>query len=394
MKIIKYFLFLVICTLCIPLSLLAASNYEDVLGPKIGNESTDVTIYLFHLDGCPHCAEERKYLDSIKKDYPDLRLVYYECSTDTKNYNIAVSHFGVAPSGFPFTVLGDQYYFGFNDSVKDNIEAQLKLYYESDEDVSNESKPKKFEKQYTIPILGKVNAKSVSIPILTVILGAVDGFNPCAMWILLFLLSILINQKDRKKMILIGSIFIFTSGLIYYLAIMGINLFLNVINVKYLQVALGTVALFVGLYNIYRFIKTFKDNGCTVVNDNRRKGLLNRMNKILSASNILIMTIGVIILAISVNSLELACSLGFPTIFSEILAINNVHGVARLLYILLYTVIYMADDIIIFIIAVSTMKLVGASNRFGKWVKLVAALIMITVGVLLIWFPKIIMLNF
>lgn len=394
MKIIKHLIILAICFLCLPLSLNAASNYEDVLGPKINNVTNDVTLYLFHLEGCPHCAEERRYLENIKKDYPNLKVVEYECSTDTDKYNIAVSHFGVAPSGFPFTVLGDQYYFGFNDSVKDNINAQLKLYFDSEIGPNEESKTQKFKKQYTIPILGKVNVKSVSIPIITVILGAVDGFNPCAMWILLFLLSILINQKDRKKMIVIGSIFIFTSGLIYYLAIMGINLFLNLINIKYLQVALGIVALCVGLYNIYRFIKTYKDNGCTVVNDKRRKGLLSKMNRILGASNMLLLVIGVIALAISVNSLELACSLGFPTIFSEILAINNIHGITRLLYILLYTVIYMTDDIIIFIIAVSTMRLVGTSNRIGKYVKLVAALIMILVGVLLIWFPKIIMLNF
>ena len=115
MKKIRFLIVILLCILMIPITINADTKYEDQLGPKLNNNSEQITLYLFYLKTCPHCAEEKKFLNKISEKYPDLNIIYYECTYDTKEYDIATSHFGIAARGFPLTVLGDQYYFGFND---------------------------------------------------------------------------------------------------------------------------------------------------------------------------------------------------------------------------------------------------------------------------------------
>ena len=386
----KLFLFLVLIAF-LPITIFAKTEYKDVFGPTIDYKSDKVTIYLFYLDGCSHCAAEKAFLKDLKKEYPDLNIVYFEVNEYDKQFYKAQEVFDFTTNGVPLTIIGEEYYSGFvtGGSVENNIKEQIKHYYDENEE-------KHFEKKYeeTIPILGKTDLKSVSIPLVTIVLGLVDGFNPCAMWVLLFLLTILINTNNRKKMLLIGSIFLFVSGAIYYLSILGINSILSVKYVQGLRSILGLIAIGVGIYNIYSFFKNLKSTGCEIVDDKKRKNILQRVNKIIATRNIILVIIGVSLLAISVNAIEMACSLGFPTIFSEIMALNNIKGILRLLLILTYVIFYMLDDTIVFIIAMISLKLVGTSNRIGKIVKLLAAIIMITMGILLIFFPDIIMLNF
>ena len=390
MKIFRSIIVLFVIFLLLPITVFAKSEYKDVLGPKINYESDKVTIYLFYMDGCSHCAAEKTFLKELGDKYPDLNIVYYDVYTYDNYYQEAQKLFDLNINSVPFTIIGEEYYLGFSKGglVEENITDQIKHYFSDSEHKDD------FTKKYSIPLLGNINPKKASIPLVAIILGLIDGFNPCAMWVLLFLLTILINTKDRKKMLIIGSIFLFTSGLIYYLSILGINIILGIKTVLRLRSILGGVAIVVGLYNLYTFIKKFKETGCEIVDDKKRKTILQRTNKILVTRNIFLIIIGVATLAISVNLIEMACSLGFPTIFSEIMALNNIKGLNRLLLILLYTIFYMLDDIIVFIISIISLKLIGTSNRVAKVIRFIAALIMITMGILLIFFPDIIMLNF
>ena len=390
MKILRSIIVLFVIFLLLPITVFAKSDYKDILGPKINYESDKVTIYLFYMDGCSHCAAEKVFLKELSDKYPDLNVVYYDVYTYDNYYQEAQKLFDLNINSVPFTIVGEEYYLGFSKGglVEENITDQIKHYFSDSEHKDD------FTKKYSIPLLGNINPKKASIPLVAIILGLIDGFNPCAMWVLLFLLTILINAKDRKKMLIIGSIFLFTSGLIYYLSILGINIILGIKAILRLRSILGGVAIVVGLYNLYKFIKKFKETGCEIVDDKKRKTILQKTNKILITRNIFLIIIGVATLAISVNLIEMACSLGFPTIFSEIMALNNIKGLNRLLLILLYTIFYMLDDIIVFIISIISLKLIGTSNRVAKVIKFISALIMITMGILLIFFPDIIMLNF
>ena len=80
-------------------------------------------------------------------------------------------------------------------------------------------------------------------------------------------------------------------------------------------------------------------------------------------------------LAISVNVIELACSAGLPLIFTQILAMNKVRRIAKLIYLLLYILFFMIDDIIVFAIAMFTFKVTGISTKYTKYSHLIGGII-------------------
>ena len=198
----------------------------------------------------------------------------------------------------------------------------------------------------------------------------------------------------EKKMITIGLTFIITSGIIYFLSMLGISVILDLTMVTLVRDLIALVAIILGIYNLYIYIKTRKDTGCHVVDKEKRKGIIKKINDILSKKSLLLMILGTIVLASSVNLVELACSLGFPTIYLELLSINNIHRLAKILYLIIYILFYLIDDLIIFLIAVFTLKSKGISTRYNKLVNLIGGILMILMGLLLIFKPNWIMLNF
>ena len=296
--------------------------------------------------------------------------------------------FDVSSTGVPFTVIGKEYILGFSETTKDQIDYILDNYLKEENNIKNETQER------TIPILGKIDVKKTSLTLVGIILGFIDGFNPCAMWILLLLINMTLSINDRKKMITIGLTFIITSGIIYFLSMLGISVILDLTMVTLVRDLIALVAIILGIYNLYIYIKTRKDTGCHVVDKEKRKGIIKKINDILSKKSSLLMILGTIVLASSVNLVELACSLGFPTIYLELLSINNIHGLAKILYLIIYIFFYLIDDLIIFLIAVFTLKSKGISTRYNKLVNLIGGILMILMGLLLIFKPNWIMLNF
>ena len=147
-------------------------------------------------------------------------------------------------NGVPFTVIGNEYVLGFSDTLKNNIEFIIDDYLTEEE----------IEKTFPIPIIGEVKAKEASLSLIAIILGFIDGFNPCAMWILLLLINMTITMKDRKKIFLIGLTFILTGGIIYFLSMLGIGFILDLAMITYIRNIIAIVAIILGIYNLYTFI--------------------------------------------------------------------------------------------------------------------------------------------
>ena len=154
------------------------------------------------------------------------------------------------------------------------------------------------------------------------------------------------------------------------------------------------ICTFFYILNIRTFIKTRNDSGCHVVDSKKRKKLFKKVDKILKEEKTIIALIGIIALAVSVNIVELACSLGFPAIFSEILSLNNITGASRIIYLIIYVLFYMIDELVVFTIAVSTLSISAKSTKYTKYVNLIAGIIMILIGLLLMIKPEWVMFNF
>lgn len=378
----------------------------------------EVNLYLFHGDGCPHCAKEREYLKEIEKEYDDVNIHLYEVWYDTDNQELmekVKKELNSSTNYVPLTIIGDKYTVGFNDNtklmIKNNIEKCLKEDCEdvvgnvlagktaNETTIKKEVKEPKKDKEDSIkdlPILGKVDVKKVSLPIIAAVIGLVDGFNPCAMWVLVFLISMLLGTKDRKKMWILGLTFLFTSAFIYLLFMVAwLNVAIKMNTVIWLRITIAIIAIIAAFINLKSFYKSLKkDTGCEVVDSKKRKNIIEKIKKFTLEKSLILGLLGVMTLAVSVNFIELACSAGLPLLFTQILALNNLSKLSYMIYILIYIFFFLIDDIIVFVIAMFTLKITGISNKYSKYSHLIGGIIMLLIGLLMIIKPEWLMLNF
>ena len=382
-----------------------------------------VKLYLFYGDGCPHCAAEKEYLKELQSKHKNLEIITYEVWYNEENADLMQSvkaKLGKNNSYIPFTVIGETSFVGFNSSFENAIENAVKeCEKESCKDIvsivqnrgeNQEQSPEKEEEKQehptqteeekttmNIPFLGDIEAKEVSLPLIAVVIGLVDGFNPCAMWILIFLISMLIGSKNRKRMVGLGVLFLATSAFIYALFMAAwLKVMLTMTQIAIIKIAIAIVALIGAGWNLYSFYKGIKndDAGCEVVNNTKRKKIIDKIKKFTSEKSFLLAAIGIITLAVSVNFVELACSAGWPLVFTEILALNNLSTPMYALYIFIYILFYLFDDLIIFLIAVVSLKITGISNKYTKYSHLIGGILMLLIGLLMLFKPEWLMMNF
>ena len=383
-------------------------------------EKNLVNIYLFYSDTCPHCAKEEELLDEIMDKYDNVRLYKYEIGDEdnSKLLDEVASLYNTTVSGVPFTVIGDKIYKGFsyeNSKVKfigtvdyysnygyvDRVGKyiggiELPSYQINDDDVEVTDYIDDYANyKIEVPLLGVVETKNLTLPVISILIGLVDGFNPCAMWVLLFLISMLIGMKDKKKMIILGTTFLLSSALVYLLFMLAwLNVATLLLKVNFVRILIGIIALVGAIFNLVGYFKHRKDNGCDVIDDKKRNRIFERIKKFTHEKNFFLAILGVILLAVSVNIVELACSAGLPVMFTQILSMNNLTITQEILYIALYMLFFLIDDLVVFFIAVRTMQVTGVSTKYGKISKLVGGILLLLIGILLIFKPEWLMFNF
>lgn len=401
-------LFLVIC-------LFSFCNVVNAVSKK-----NLVNIYLFHSYTCKHCKEEIKLLDELEKEYDNIKVYKYEVNENgngelLKNISEIM---GSKVTGTPYTIIGNkvfsgydyenskgrfkgaiEYYskYGYEDKVGEYISSIPLPSYEvkdTDPDV-DEYISNYISYKVKLPLIGEVKLKNLTLPLITVVIGLADGFNPCAMWVLLFLISMLIGMKDKKRMWILGSTFLLISALIYLIFMMSwLNLANLLISVVWVRVIIAVVSLAGGFINLRGYIKHRKVSGCDVVDDKKRNRIITRIKKFTTEKNFWLAILGVIVLAISVNVVELACSAGLPVMFIEILSLNNLTAIEEIIYIVLYMLFFLLDDFVVFVIAMTTLSLTGVSSKYGNLSKLIGGILMLFIGLLLMFKPEWIMFNF
>ena len=379
----------------------------------VSADEKTLRVYLFHQESCPHCKKEIQYLEELKNEYSNLDVVTYEVSQNVMNYNFmnrVIDKTGIVTNGqVPFTIIGTDYYIGFEDHVKKSIKDSIDKFLndknsidviakvKNGEDVSNIKYNVDPKSTKVIPILGEIDAKKVSLPLVAIVIGAVDGFNPCAMWVLLFLIGMLFHMKDKKKMWILGITFLLTSAVMYLLIMAAwLKVALSFMTVVWLRIFIAIVALVAGLVNLNSYIKEKKrkDDGCEIVDEKKRKKMFTKIKKITSEKKFVLAIFGIIALAISVNLVELACSAGLPLIFTQILALNDLSTFEYVIYMLIYILFFLIDDIVVFVIAMLTLNIKGNSSKYGKYSHLIGGILMLLIGLLMIFKPEWLMLNF
>ena len=206
---------------------------------------------------------------------------------------------------------------------------------------------------------------------------------------------LLIGMKDRKRMFIIGITFLLASALVYLLFMLAwLNVASLLTSIVWFRLLIGLVAIGGSVFNLYGYIKSKDTNGCNVVDDKKRNKIFDRIRKFTGEKNFFLAIVGVMALAVSVNIVELACSAGLPVMFIEILSVNNLTLVEEIIYIGLYMLFFLIDDLVIFFIAMISMQLTGFSTKYGKLSKLIGGVLLLLIGILMIFKPEWLMFNF
>ena len=343
-------------------------------------------VHFFYLPGCSHCEEQEPFNEKLANTYPSIQIINHDTTTPQE---YALLHEKLEELGiedepdFPITIFGNQVFGGWEseETTGRAIEEALQQCLQG-----NCPPPTGEEPGYKIvlPFIGEIVLADYSLPALAVILGLVDGFNPCAMWVLVYLISIIATLRDRKRIWLIVGSFVLASGVLYFLFMTAwLNVFLLVGYVKPVTTVIGLVALGGGILQIREVIETKGAVVCKVTDEESRKKTMTRIQKIVSSPITLGTIAGIVVLAFAVNSIEFVCSAAIPAIFTQVLSLASLTTFQYYGYILLYVLFFMLDDLVIFGTAAFAMTS-SLGDRYAKYSRPVGATLLIILGLLLL----------
>lgn len=367
-----------------------------------GGES--VTLYFFWSQGCPHCLQEKVFLAELAQQDPRLKVVSIDITTRAEHRELLRKvgrALRVAVPGLPFTVVGNLYVVGWMGEETSGARIRQAIGQAREQrlpDVTAPLLPSTREApptpapavadKITLPLMGELELRQFSLLALTIILGALDGFNPCAMWALVFLIGLLLGLEERWKMWFYGGMFILASGLVYFLFMAAwLNFFLFLGLVFWVRLLIGLVALGAGVLNFRAFIRD-RTGACKLVGGERRQRLLDRIKAAVLQQSFWLALGGIFLLGLAVNFIELFCSMGLPVIYTQILTLSQLPLWQYYLYLVFYIFFFMLDDMVIFMIAMLTLTHLGLTDKYKRVSDLVGGIVLVVVGLLLIFKPE------
>lgn len=377
----------------------------------------DIPVHVFWQEGCPHCARAKAALTDIATKAPDVTLDLIELGPDETNNQLfgdTLTHFRVVQPAVPFVVIGGDFEIGFAsggitetrfrdmiafcraapcaDPVADLRTARTPAPTEAPQqaaapDPEAETAPPAPTRRITLPLLGEMQLTELSLPLLTVVLAGVDGFNPCAMWVLALLIGLLLGVQDTRRMWVLGGVFLLATGAMYF-AVMAawLNVVLWLGAVGWLRLAIGALAVVAGGYYLREYW-TNPEGLCRVTPTGRRGTIRDAFQRMIEQPNLALAALGVAALAVAVNLVELACSAGLPAIYTQTLAMHDLPQPGYYGYLLLYLSIFLLDDTVLFVVAMLTLRAVAATGRYSRLSHLVGGIVLLVLGAVMILRP-------
>ncbi|MBU5638417.1 hypothetical protein KOM00_16955 [Geomonas sp. Red69] len=346
--------------------------------------SSGATLYYFWGEGCPHCAQAKPFLQELQRKHPELKVETREVLKHRENIPLLMrmaKERGREATGVPVFIIGPHYFSGFSEQTPAQLENAVR---ESLQHPSRPPLPPRVAERVTVPVVGELDPRQ-SLPVFTFVIAALDSFNPCAFFVLFFLLSLLIHARSRRRMLLIGGVFVFVSGVLYFLFLAAwLNLFLVAGTLPAVTTAAGVLALLIGLINVKDFF-LFRQGVTLSIPEGKKPRLFARMRLLLKVESLPSLLAGTGVLAVAANSYELLCTAGFPMVFTRALTLHRLTATGYYSYLALYCLVYvvpLAAIVLLFTVTLGGRKL---SEWQGRVLKLVSGLMMLGLaGVLLV----------
>jgi glutaredoxin len=360
-------------------------------------------IELFVREGCPHCAQAEAFMEQLRRERPELVIVARDVQKEpealARLQELVTSTGGGVPR-VPAVYVNGQLILGYSSEASTDklIRSALGGSKVSSAGAPNDSSsceaedslacgpgPAQAEEKFEVTLLGRtITLDDVGLPAFSIALGLLDGFNPCSMWVLLLMISLLAPLNDRKRMLAIAGTFVLVQGIAYFAMMAAwLNLFLLIGLSRASQIAIGVIAIVAGLINLKDFVAFGR--GITLsIPEAAKPRIYRRMAGILRAPTYTTAIAGTIVLALLVQVVEFMCTSGFPALFTRILTLRELDSASYYGYMLLYNAAYMLDDMIVLGIGVTLLSRHRLQEKEGRVLKLIAGLVMVGLGIYLL----------
>jgi len=355
----------------------------------------DFGVYFFYLPGCSHCEAQAVFNVKLEAQFPSINITAVDGSSTSGQALLSqmLDELGVKEEpGFPVTIItvhNDQVLISSwvsggwesEDTSGKAIETAVRQCLAGNCPSSPGTNPKE---TITVPLFGTITLSDFSLPTLAVVLGLVDGFNPCAMWVLVYLISVVAMLRDRRRIWLIVGSFVLASGILYYLFMTAwLNAFLAIGFSRAVTTVVGLVALGGGTLQVREVVTTKGAIVCEVTDEDSRKKTMSRVQQIVSSPLTWGILVAIVGLAFTVNAVEFVCSAAIPAVFTQVLSLASLSTFQYYSYILLYVFFFMLDDLVIFATAAFALTS-RAGDRYARYSRPVGASILIVLGFLLL----------
>lgn len=394
---------------------LPAGKDAKAFGPQAefnksaSQQAADIEVFV--REGCPHCDKAKEFLAGLAVAQPELRIIVRDVSQDSaalERLKKVSEDQSLSKPSVPAFVVNGHLIVGYSDEAKTgnlilnelaqrrqksrsssgtsaSCEADASLSCDPGSPAAQASEPESFE----ITLLDrKISLDQIGLPLFTLAMGLLDGFNPCSIWVLILILSLLTPMQKRLRMFAVAGVFVAVEGIAYFIFMAAwLNLFLLIGLSRTSEIIIAGIAIFAGAINL----KDFWAYGWGItlsIPKSAKPSIYVGIRRILQAENLTGALIGAAALAILVQIVEFLCTSGFPALYTRILTLRQVSGLSYYGYLLLYNAAYMLDDIIVLSIGIVTLSQRRLQEQEGRWLKLISGMVMVGLGIYLLMMPQ------
>ncbi|MEJ1336559.1 MAG: thioredoxin family protein [Candidatus Sedimenticola sp. (ex Thyasira tokunagai)] len=356
------------------------------------NGDVELNLYFFWSEHCPHCLEARPFISTLADELPWLQVQSRQLDGSgekLREFQQMAQKFGREASSYPAFFFCNTMLVGYDDEENIGRYIRERLQACRQRLLAGEGLPPQLTPEQAMATLFTgFDTSNMSLPLLTLSIAALDAFNPCAFFVLLFLLSLLTRAGSRRRILLIGGVFVLFSGLIYFLFMAAwLNLFLLMGALGWVTAAAGAFAVIFAMINIKDYFLMGTGPSLSL-SQQAKPGIFQRMRGLLDADNLVTLLTGTVLLAVVVNSYELLCTSGLPMVYTRLLTLESLSTAGYYLYLGLYNLVYVLPLLLIVLLFARSLGARKLQLREGRLLKLLSGLMMLGLGGLLLIAPE------
>lgn len=343
-----------------------------------------VEVVVFFGEGCPYCAQELEFLVELQDRTPQVEVLAYEVWENEANrayFRSMADAAGIDAGSVPTTFIGDLVWVGFDSVVADQITAAVDALLES-------RTPDVVERtEVGVPIVGTVDVADTSLIVATLLIGFVDGINPCSFWVLSVLLALVLHSGSRTRIAVVGVVFLSVTSALYGLYMFGAYSALDyAAEMTWVRVAVALVAGAFGVLHLKEYV-THRGPSLTIADD-RKPGIYRRMRSLARTDRSLPAVLaGTVVLAVGVSLAETPCTAGLPLLWTNLLTARDVSSPEAAFLFGLYLLAFLIDELIVFTIAVVGLRATKVQEHHARLLQLISGTLMLALALTMLFAP-------